>query len=299
MTVPAPALGVDIGATKVMACLVGPDGVVLDETVAPTPPRSPDLVDLIAALGRRLAGSSALVAVGLSVAGWVDRDRRTVTFSPHLELRGVELSRLVGTELGLPAVMDNDANAAAWAEYRFGAGVDSGGEMALITVGSGVGGGFVTGGRLLRGGNGMAGEIGHVRYRQDGVACPCGRSGCFDTDGSGRGLERAYAALTGVTRSGREIVERLATDPAARSALASVADVIGRASAEVVMLLDPAVVVIGGGVSEIGEQFRSEVERSMRASLGVNVVPGRTRVRLAQAGGRAGAVGAADLARSA
>lgn len=292
------SLGVDVGATKLLACLTTADGSVVEETEVPTPGSAAAIADSIAAVGADLAGQRPLVGAGLSIAGWVDRDRQRVTFSPHIDFRGEPLASMIAEQLGVPAVLENDANAAAWAEFRFGSGRDSDGDMAFITIGSGVGSGFVVNGKLVRGGNGMAGELGHLRFRAEGPSCPCGRNGCYDMYGSGRGLGRAYEEVSGRSVSGTEISELImAGDTQALQALTMISDAIGWAAAETVMMLDPSIVVLGGGVARLGEPLRTRIEQAMRAALGPNVDPARTRVLLAETGSRAGAIGAADLGR--
>ena len=159
---PMLSIGVDIGGTKVAAGVVDEEGGILDRWQEPTPSHSPRAVeDAIVRAVERLRERHRVEAVGIGAAGWVDNDQAVVRFSPHLAWRSEPLKARLSGRIDLPLIVDNDANAAAWAEYRFGAGSGSS-VMVCITLGTGIGGGLVIGGRLFRGAYGMAGEWGHM-----------------------------------------------------------------------------------------------------------------------------------------
>jgi glucokinase len=312
-----PALGIDIGGTKVAGGLVSPDGAVLDTARRATPGSSvSETEDAIAAVVEELAGRHAgpVVGVGVGAAGWFDRTGDTVLFSPHLAWRNSSLRKDLEGRLQLPLWVGNDADAAAWAEYRYGAA--RGATLALmITLGTGIGGGIVVDGRLQRGAHGVAGEWGHMRVVPDGRLCACGNRGCWEQYASGTALGQtarevavtspAAAATLLEHVDGRpelltgEHVAQAAHDGDAL-ALELVTDVgtwLGQGIADLAAVLDPEVVVIGGGVSVLGEMVLGPArQRLTRALPGRGFRPG-PRVVAAELGAQAGLVGAADLVR--
>lgn len=173
-------IGVDIGGTKVAAGIVDARGTILATTRRDTPAEDPmQTADVIADAVRELVACHDAVAIGLGAAGFVDAERSRVMFAPNLAWRDEPLRAAIEQRVGLPAVVENDANAAAWAEARFGAGrgEDS---VVVITVGTGIGGGIVVDGRLVRGRFGVAAEIGHISVVPDGRRCGCGLQGCWE-----------------------------------------------------------------------------------------------------------------------
>ncbi len=314
-----PALGIDIGGTKVAGGVVAPDGTITDTARRATPGTSVRATeDAIAAVVEELAErhGGPLVGVGVGAAGWFDRTGDTVLFSPHLAWRNQPLRQDLGRRLARPLWVGNDADAAAWAEYRYGAA--RGSDLAvMITLGTGIGGGMVIDGRLQRGAHGVAGEWGHMRVVPDGRLCACGNRGCWEQYASGNALgltarevatsSPAAAALLLERVGGR--AERLtgedvataakAGDPLALELLAEVGTWLGQGIADMAAILDPDVVVIGGGVSVLGEMVLGPArDRLERALPGRGFRPGPT-VVAAQLGAQAGLVGAADLVRRA
>ncbi len=183
------AIGVDVGGTKVLAGVVDVAGRVLSQTRQPTPSGSPEelLGAIDASVGELLAAYPSVGGVGIGAAGWIATDRATVLFAPHLSLQGESLQAEVALRVGLPVVVENDANAAAWGEHRFGAGRGVR-DLIMITVGTGLGCGLVLDGRLYRGSFGVAGEPGHMQVLPDGRPCACGNQGCWEQYASGRAL---------------------------------------------------------------------------------------------------------------
>ena len=314
-----PALGIDIGGTKVAGGVVAPDGTVLATARRATPGSSvQETEDAIAAVVEVLARGQdgPLVGVGVGAAGWFDRTGDTVLFSPHLAWRHSALRKELTARLQRPMWVGNDADAAAWAEYRYGAA--RGADLALmITLGTGIGGGIVMDGRLHRGSHGVAGEWGHMRVVPDGRLCACGNRGCWEQYASGTALGQtarevarsspAAAALLLERVDGdpdRLTGEHVATaaaegDPLALELLAEVGSWLGQGIADLSAVLDPEVVVIGGGVSVLGEMVLGPArERLERALPGRGFRPG-PRVVGARLGAQAGIVGAADLVRRA
>ena len=311
-----PAIGVDVGGTKVAAGVITPSGQVLDTASRPTPASSArGIEDAVVGVVEELAARSGPPAgVGVGAAGWFDRSGEVVLFAPHLALRDEPLRARLAGRLGEPLWVGNDAEAAVWAEHRFGAA--RGAELAvMVTLGTGIGGGIVHGGRLLRGAHGVAGEWGHARVVPDGRPCPCGNRGCWEQYASGTALAAsARAAVARAPAAAAALLERAGGAPerltgehvadaaAAGDALATrlITDVgtwLGQGLADLAAVLDPDVVVVGGGMSRLGELLLGPARARLRQSL-----PGRgfrpaPKVVLAALGPAAGLVGAADLAR--
>jgi glucokinase len=314
-----PALGIDIGGTKVAGGVVAPDGTILDTARRATPGRSVSATeDAIAEVVDELAArhGGPLVGVGVGAAGWFDRTGDTVLFSPHLAWRNQALRKELGGRLARPVWVGNDADAAAWAEYRYGAA--RGSDLALvITLGTGIGGGIVLDGRLQRGAHGVAGEWGHMRVVPDGRLCACGNRGCWEQYASGNALgHTAREVAQNSPAAAADLLDRVggdadrltgevvataarAGDPLANELICEVGAWLGQGIADLSAVLDPEVVVIGGGVSVLGEMVLAPArERLERALPGRGFRPG-PRVVAAQLGAQAGLVGAADLVRRA
>lgn len=307
--------GIDIGGTKIAGAVVDGDGTIVAEARVESPATDPSAMETAAAgLVGDFAAAHGIAAVGVGAAGYVASDRSTVLFAPNIAWRneplGADLARLTG----LPVVVENDANAAAWGEFRYGAGRDVDDQL-MVTVGTGVGGGIVVDGHLLRGAHGVGAEIGHLNVVPDGRLCGCGNRGCLEQYGSGTALVRsAREAVAASSLLARDLVDRAGGDPAAitgpmitaaaqegdRFAIEQFEQLghwLGHGIASLVAVLDPAVIVIGGGVSEAGallvEPLRATFEHEL-SGRGYRPTP---EIRLAELGNRAGVIGAADLAR--
>ncbi|MCK9894059.1 ROK family glucokinase [Frankia sp. AgB32] len=308
-------IGVDVGGTKVAAGVVDGAGTVLATVRRPTPGHSAaEVADTIAAVVAELGAGHEVRAVGIGAAGWIDADRSRVVFAPNLAWRDEPLRDEVASRVGLPVVVENDANAMAWAEYRFGAGRGRR-DLVCLTVGTGIGGGIVLGGELYRGAFGIGAEMGHMRMVPDGHVCGCGNNGCWEQYASGRALVRiarhiaasdpaAAAAMLEAcggdvdALTGPDVTEAARKgDPAAVRCLGEVGHWLGDGMASLVALLDPDRFVIGGGVSDAGELLLGPARERL-----LEVMPGRghrpeAEVVIAELGAQAGLVGAADLAR--
>jgi glucokinase len=259
-----------------------------------------------------LTGSYGVDAVGVGAAGFIDARRATVMFSPNLAWRDEPLQASLQRRLGLIVVVENDANAAAWAEVRFGAGRGSE-HVVVLTVGTGIGGGIVIKGQLVRGQFGAAAEFGHIAVVPDGRVCGCGQRGCWEQYASGRALvreahERLEDAPAGelwhLARgrpehvTGQMITQAaLAGDPTALQCFDAVGTWLGRGMAGLAAVLDPGLFVIGGGVSAAGEMLRAPASAAFATSLTGHGYRPAAQLRIAELGPEAGLVGAADLAR--
>jgi glucokinase len=254
-------------------------------------------------------------SVGVSAAGFVSSDRKTMLATPNIaDWNGVDLDAELTSLIGLPVVIENDANAAAWGEAKFGAGRNQN-HMMMLTVGTGVGGGIVLNGSLYRGAFGVAAEFGHLRVVPDGHLCGCGARGCFEQYASGNALLRhAREAISASPEIARNLLSRgdgtvagltgqaitdaaRDGDPVALAAFNTTGHWLGAGIASLSTLLDPACVVIGGGVIDAGEILlkptREALERTMPFA-GKHPYP---ELIAAQLGNEAGLVGVADLAR--
>ena len=265
-------VGVDIGGTKVLGGVVDAQGHVLARARRDTPADdAAKTLDFIAEVVEELAAIHPIAAVGIGAAGWINESRSTVLFAPNLAWRNEPLRDKLAERVGLPVVVENDANAAAWAEFQFGAARDHVESMTMLTIGTGIGGGLVIGGHLIRGAHGIAAEMGHVRVVPDGHPCGCGRNGCLEQYASGNALVR-YAKETARDEPDRAailleladgsldaingpLVTRAAQqgDPAGLAAFATVAGYLGAGLVDLAQILDPQVLVVGGGVVEAGE----------------------------------------------
>ena len=307
--------GIDVGGTKIAGGVVDEDGTILERLRVESPAADVEAMEqAIAGLVGELAGRHEVSAVGVGAAGYVDRERRRVLIAPNLAWRDLDLRHELEERIDLPVVVENDANAAAWGEFQYGAGHDVA-DLLLVTVGTGVGGGLVLDGALHRGAFGVAAEVGHLRVVPDGIPCGCGRRGCFEQYASGSALERrAREAATAGDATAAGLLERSGGDPgaidgpmlteAARDgdafALVQLAELgrwLGAGIASLVAVLDPAVIAIGGGVSDADDLLLDPVRESF-----VEHLPGRehrpvAEIRKASLGNAAGLVGAADLAR--
>ncbi|MCA1710647.1 MAG: ROK family glucokinase [Actinobacteria bacterium] len=308
-------IGVDVGGTKVAAGVVDEQGTILVSTRRPTPSSSPEHVEeTIAALVTELRREHEVEAVGIGAAGFVDSERSKVLFAPNLAWRNEPLRDVVSKRIDLPVVVENDANAAAWAEHRFGAGRGED-DLVCVTVGTGIGGGVVLGGQLFRGRFGIGAEFGHMTVVPNGRRCGCGQRGCWEQYCSGRALlheareiadvQAEYGArllaLGGGEPEGIEAVEvteaALEGDPAALECFAVVGSWLGQGLADLAAMLDPGVFVIGGGVADAGKLLLEPAQRAFAARLTGGGHRPVAEIRLASLGNEAGLVGAADLAR--
>ncbi len=309
------AIGVDIGGTKIAAGVVDEEGRILAQSRLATDPTDAESVDAgVIAVVRELADSYQIGAIGLAAPGFISSDQATVLLCPNLPWRDHPLRERVaaGLDVDVPIVVENDANAAGWAEFRFGAGRDVQ-DMLLLTVGTGLGGALVVGGRLVRGAFGVAAEVGHMRVVPDGHLCGCGLHGCWEQYASGRALVRsARNAAANLPESAARMIElseggkikgpaiteaAQEGDPLAVSLLADLGRWLGEGSASVAALLDPALVVIGGGVGAAGDLLLEPTRRAFLGALSARGFRPEAQIALAAMGNDAGMVGAADLAR--
>jgi glucokinase len=310
-------IGVDLGGTKLLAGAVDPALNVHHRATRPA--RAADhravlatVVSAVAEVRDAIEGTSRSVdAVGLGIPALIDRGRGVAVMSTHLPLAGVPFGDLVAERIGLPVFVDNDANAAMLAEWRFGAARGAA-DAALLTIGTGIGGGLVVGGALQRGSQGAGAELGHMVVDADGLPCNgnCPNRGCLESVCSGTALgrearrlagERPQSALGRALAAGREISGPLVTDlahdgdEAAIEALAVIGRWLGVGIANLVNMLNPDVVVIGGGVIAAGELLLGPA-RAVVAERALSPSKEHVRIVPARFGAESGMLGAAALA---
>jgi glucokinase len=285
--------------------VVDEEGAILATVTVPTPPTPEGVVDAIAAAVRDVGAQHQVEAVGIGAAGYVDDKRATVLFAPNIKWRHEALKDKVEQRVGLPVVVENDANAAAWGEYRFGAGQGHD-DVICITLGTGLGGGIIIGNKLRRGRFGVAGEFGHIRMVPDGLLCGCGSQGCWEQYASGRALvryarQRAVAqpenakvllALGDGTADGIEghHISQAARggDKVAMDSFRELARWAGAGLADLASLFDPGAFIVGGGVSDEGELVLEPIRKSFRRWLVGGQYRPHAQVLAAQLGGKAG-----------
>ena len=305
------AIGVDVGGTKIAAAVVSPEGKILNEVRYPTQAVPPNrLIDDIARAITEVKDGFEVGGVCGAVPGLILAAEHKVVFSPNLhEIENIRLDEELGRRTGLRVTVENDANAAAWGEFRFGAGKDVD-HQVFVTLGTGVGGGVITHGVLLRGAQGAGGELGHVTIDPAGPRCGCGNYGCLEALASGTAIERRAREVASDrpdSALGRlaierhvlgEDVTRLARegDEAASQVLQETGAWLGIGLAGFVNIFNPEVVAVGGGASRAGELIlgpaRKEVQLRARS-------PSRDLVEIKEAslGPASGVIGAAALAR--
>jgi len=310
-------IGIDVGGTKVLGGVVDENGKVLARVRKDTPRQGGSaLTQTIADTAIELMALHQVTSVGVSAAGFVSSDRMTMLATPNIaDWNGVKLDDQLTQLIGVSVVIENDANAAAWGEAKFGAGRNQD-HMIMLTVGTGIGGGIIVNGGLYRGAFGIAAEFGHLRVVPDGHLCGCGARGCFEQYASGKALLRhareainaspeiarnllslgdgTVAGLTGqaITQAAR------AGDPVALAAFNTTGHWLGAGIASLSVLLDPACVVIGGGVIEAGEILLKPTRESLERTMPFAGKHPYPTLIAAELGNEAGLVGVADLARN-
>ena len=284
------AVGIDIGGTKVAGGVVDAHGRILHRARRDTPDRSksPGVVeDTITEVVEELLDTviseqtGQVGAVGIGAAGFVAADRATVVFSPHLSWRNEPLRDSLHQRIDLPTFVDNDANAAVWAEHRFGTARGES-HVMMITLGTGIGGAILVDGEVVRGRFGIAGEFGHMQVVPGGLRCECGNRGCWEQYASGNALVREARDLIAADSpvvsdlrarlgpddgalTGPFITEAAqAGDPTARELLADVGEGLGVGIANLAAAFDPGRFVVGGGVSAAGELLPGPAREAFR-----------------------------------
>ncbi|MCL0120589.1 ROK family glucokinase [Corynebacterium pygosceleis] len=308
-------VGFDIGGTNLRGAAVDTAGRIVDSAQVPTPATADELESAVAEIVAHHRRGHEVTGVGLAVAGFLDPECTTVRFAPHLPWRDAPVRDILRDRLGVPVTLEHDANAAAWGEYRFGAA--RGARIwVLFAVGTGIGGALMIDGRLYRGAYGTAPEFGHLTVVRDGRPCSCGKSGCLERYCSGTalvetareiidggadgtyGLSAAYRENGEAELTGRAIMDAARVgDPVAAAAVADYTAWLGQGLSVVADVLDPELIVIGGGVSTDSDLWLDDARTHFSESIvGAGHRP-VSRLTTAELGADAGMIGVADLAR--
>ena len=285
-------VGVDVGGTKIAGALMARDSSPRASATLPTPVAGAGLIDAVVELvnGLRAQSDAAVAAVGVGLPSLIDAPTGRVRMSANIDLADIDVRAVLAERLGVPVAIDNDANVAALAEHRVGAGRGHD-DVIMLTVGTGVGGGVIAGGRVFRGGRGTGAELGHIVVQADGPPCQrnCPNHGCLETMASGTAIARDAGM------SAKEVV-RLANagDAAARAVLDRAGRYLGVGLASLANIFNPSAFLIGGGVGAAGDLLIAPAREEYRArALPPNaealVIP-------AALGPTAGAIGAGLLA---
>ena len=310
------AIGIDIGGTKIAGALVDQDGKILRESRVPSPAQNAEaMVAAVAGLINELADGEDVLGAGVAAAGFIDAQQANIIYAPNINWRNEPFKARLEEKVSIPVIIENDANAAGWAEYRYGAGKNYQ-HMVMLTLGTGVGGAIIVDGRMLRGGFGVAGELGHLRIIPDGRLCGCGQRGCIEQYGSGSALLKAARKLAssggpagqrllelqtaaGGELSGQEVYQAiLEKDAGSLRLLAELGEYVGTAIASLSAVLDPEIVVIGGGVSAAGDLLLEPMRKAYLDHLPARGFRPELKIVAAEFVNDAGVVGAADLART-
>ena len=309
------AAGVDLGGTKIYTLVATADGEVLGEDRRPTQAQEgPDavigrVVDSVRrAMGQAGAGKDDVVGVGLSTPGPCDPERGVVSEAPNLAgWRNIPLAQIAGEALEMPALIEHDAAAACYGEYRFGAGQGFR-HIIYVTLGTGVGGGFIIDGRIYHGATGAAGEVGHLILDENGPACTCGNRGCVEAFASGPAIAREateavhagrsplLAELAGGDQMTAELVHQAAQqgDEAAREVIERAGHYLGLGLVGVLNSFNPQCLILGGGLLGLGDLYLEPALRAVRQGAFKQILTDVTITR-AKLGNRAGSLGAAAL----
>jgi glucokinase len=311
-------IGVDIGGTKIKSAVLDVQGEIFDSITEATP-QTPEgitqmIVDHYLALEGRIGNESTIEGLGIATAGGVGSDSNTVLFGSNIAWNNYRLGDSVARLLGdkVRVVVENDANAAAWAEFKLGE-FRSVNPFLAVTIGTGLGGAIIINGELVRGYNGMAAEFGHYQFIPSGVVCGCGLIGCFEQYASGTALtryvkERAAAELEsaqliietapGINQITGPMVTELAgqDDPFSVAVLTQLGHWIGQGMAALAALFDPEVFVIGGGLVSAESHLLEPIKEALKSHLVAASIRKLPQIGFATFGNDAGAIGAGLLA---
>ena len=307
-------IGIDIGGTKISAGVVDSSGNLIDSSKCSTPAEGgKDLISSVVNLVKELNKKYEIKGIGISIAALISSDYGTIVGAPNIaNLSKLNFANEIKEEFKLPIIIENDANAAMWAEFKFGNAKGLNPVMFFI-IGTGVGGGLVIDGKLFKGANGIGAEFGHMCVVPNGLLCGCGAKGCIEQYASGGALIR-YAneallanpdkseevlsfgegklsgtALTKAAKAGNEL---------ALAAFSKQADWLGLACASYSLIIDPQAIIIGGGVVDAGELFLAPVRAAMRKYMPFAESHVPPKIIAAKFGNDAGLIGAADLVRA-
>ena len=289
-------IGVDVGGTTVKAGLFDSDGVEYRRSERPTPRHlGPDAVitttlDAIVELRAQVPQAARLLAVGLVVPGVVDTQQGIAVYAANLGWQQLPLRQIVADAVGLPVILDHDVRAAGLAELELGAGQGLQ-EVLFVALGTGVAAAVITRAQVSAGATGRAGELGHLPVFPEGEWCACGQRGCTETYASAAALSRRYSAASGIADvPAHDVISRAAAgDPLADGIFSDAITALGRALVSYVLLMDPELILIGGGMAAAGAVLLDPLTREVQAGLAWRTAPTISQGRFAGDAGRRGA----------
>ena len=310
------AIGIDVGGTKVLGGVVSQTGEILATARRDTPREGGKaLTQTIADVANELSKEYPVESIGVSAAGFISSDRQTILATPNIAgWNGVNLVNELTQIIGNRIVLENDANSAAWGEFKFGAGRGRK-DLMMLTLGTGVGGGLILDGSVFRGAFGIGAELGHIRVVPDGHLCGCGIRGCLEQYASGSALMRhareAINASPDLARNllargdgtveglkGHHITEAARDeDPVALAAFNTMASYLGAGIASLCTVIDPSCIALGGGVIDAGEIFLAPTRKAALSLIPFSGKHPFPQIVAAELGNNAGLVGVADLSR--
>lgn len=295
-------IGIDLGGTNIAAGLVDESGRIIDrESVKTNLPTTPErLVEAMTGLCHGLMARNGLTkenihSVGVGVPCTANKRTGHMEDADHLGFASGPLADPLKAALGLPVFIENDANAAAWGEYK--AGNYDADSFVLVTLGTGIGGGIILGGRLITGINHTAGELGHMTIHMDGVPCDCGRKGCFERYGSASALmEQATKAMGKPVTEAKTVFDGAAAgDTVCQQLLDTYTTYLAEGLANIINIFAPAYLCIGGGVSHAGDALLQSVREKTWQRTFAKTAGRNTEILLAKLSNDAGILGAAWL----
>lgn len=284
---PDSVVAVDVGGTAIKAARIADDGSIEDTITVPTPAGETAIVERVTAVIAELR-TSRTVAVGLSTPGLVDDDTGIVAYAANLGFDRTPLAYMVEAKSGLRTVLKHDVRAACLAELRVADSVEQ--DMILVVLGTGLAAGFVVAGSVVTGASNIAGEFGHIPAVPNGEHCGCGQYGCLEAYASAGGLLRRYHRDGGTEDTVEKMVAVLETDPLSARIWSEGMQILGRALVTATVMFDPAVIVLGGGMSGAGHHLLDPVREHLADGLAWRSPPP---VRLTRLGASAGMLGAA------
>jgi glucokinase len=289
-------IGVDVGGTTVKAALLDSAGLEYARSERPTPRHLgadaviATIIGAIVELRARVPEAVRLRAVGLVVPGVVDAQQGIAVYAANIGWRELPLRQIVAEAVGLPVVLDHDVRAAGLAELEWGAGRGLH-EVLFVALGTGVAAAVITRGQAYAGATGRAGELGHLPVFPEGERCACGQRGCTETYASGAALSRRYSAASGISDvPAEDVISRAAaSDPVAQRIFSDAITALGRALVSYALLMDPEVILIGGGMAASGAALLQPLSREVQAGLAWRPAPTITNGKFAGDAGRRGA----------
>lgn len=308
-------IGIDVGGTKIAGGVIDSAGSVLKRERVESPSDNREqIVAAVVSLCRNLMTEFDVTSVGISSAGLINRARDQIVFSPNLDMTGSKIGEQVAAEIQLPVLLENDANCAAWGEFKYGAGVGFS-NVVMLTVGTGLGSGIIVDKKLVIGGFGMAAESGHMVIKPEGQLCGCGQRGCLEQYASGQALTRNARSFVASGSPGAATLLKACSgdptaltgpmvtaaaaegDPASISILAEAGKWLGYGMAAIAAILDPEVFVVGGGGGDAGDLILQPAREAFEQRLTARDHRPIAQIVSAKLGNDAGMIGVADLAR--